>query len=122
MFWGLWKYNKGANNYYKGYITKLTATHLDFVLQYDNRLSRDHRRNDLVLILDAVPEMKDISFNSSVIARQHTHLPKRYRTGNVVGFPSSSLVSVKFDDGETHSVLLKHLRLVNRPRFCVNDI
>ena len=75
-----------------------------------------------MLSLDAVPEMKDISINSSVIARQHTHLPDRYRTGNVVGFPCSSLVSVKFDDGETHSVLLKHLRLVNRPRFCVNDI
>ena len=122
MFWGLWKYNKGANNYYKGYITKLTATQFDFVLQFDNRLSRNHRRNDPVLILDAVPEMKDISINSSVIARQHNHLPYRYRPGNIVGFPHSSWVSVKFDDGETRSVLLKHLRLVNRPRFCVNDI
>ena len=75
-----------------------------------------------MLILDTVPQIKDISINSSVIARQHSHLPDRYRSGIVVGFPSASSVSVKFDDGETHSVLLKHLRLVNRPRFCVNDM
>ena len=122
MFWGLWKYNTGANNYYKGYITKLTATHLDFVLQLHNRLTRSYWRNDSVLILDTVPKLEDISIKSSVIARQHSHLPERYRSGNVVGFPRASLVSVKFDDGETRSVLLKHLRLVNRPRFCVNDI
>ena len=76
-----------------------------------------------MLILDTVPEMKDISINSSVIARQHpTKEPDRYRSGIVVGFPSDSLVSVKFDDGETLFVLLKYLRLVNRPGFCVNDI
>ena len=122
MFWGLWKYNKGANSYYKTYITKLTATHLDFVLQFDNRLTRSYRRNDPVLILDTVPKMEDISINSPVIARQHSILPDRYRSGIVVGLPSASLVSVKFDDGETRFILVKHLRLVNRPRFCVNDM
>ena len=66
--------------------------------------------------------MKDISINSSVIARQHGRLPDRYRSGIVEGPPSATLVSVKFDDGETLFVLLKHLRLVNRPGFCVNDI
>ena len=122
MFWGFWKHNKGANNYYKAYITKLTATHLDFVLQYDNRLTRSYRRINPVLILDTVPKLNDISINSSVIARQHSHLPKRYRSGIVVDFPGESLVSVEFDDGETASVLLEHLRLVKRPRFCVNGI
>ena len=122
MFWGFWKYNKGAHSYYKTYITKLIATHLDSSLQFDNRLTRSYRRNDPVLILDTVSKMKDISINSSVIARQHSILPDRYRSGFVVGFPSASLVSVKFDDGETRSILLKHLRLVNRPRFCVNGM
>ena len=123
MFWGFWRYNNGAKSYYKAYITKLTATHLDFVLQFDNRLTRSYRRIDPVLILDTVPKLNDISINSLVIARQHSHLPKRYRSGIVVGFPGESLVSVKFDDGETASdVLLEHLRLVNRPRFCVNGI
>ena len=122
MFWGLWKYNTGANNYYKAYVTKLTATHLDFVMQFDNGLKRSYPRNDPVLILDTVPKMTDISINSSVIARQHSRWPMRFRSGIVVGFSGAPLVSVKFDDGEIRSVLLKHLRLVNRPRFCVNDI
>ena len=123
MFWGLWKYNHGANNYYKAYITKLTATHLDFTLLVNNVQTGSYLRNDPVLILDTVPEMKDISINSSVIARQHSRLPDRYRSGIVEGFSrASSLVSVKFDDGDILWVLLKHLRLVNRPRFCVNDI
>ena len=75
-----------------------------------------------MLILDTVPKIKDISINSSVIARQHRHLRYRYRSGIVVDLPSASFVSVKFDDGDTLSVLLKYLRLVNRPGFCVNDI
>ena len=122
MFWGFWKYNQGANNYFKAYITKLTSTHLDFWLKIGKHYKRSYRKNDPVLILDTIPEMKDIWINSSVIARQHRRLPERYRSGIVVGFPSASLVSVKFDDGETRSVLLEHLRLVNRPRFCVNGI
>ena len=75
-----------------------------------------------MLIVDTVPKKKDISINLSVIARQHSRLPFRYRSGTVVGFPRPNLVSVKFDDGETASVVLKYLRLVKRPRFCVNDI
>ena len=70
-----------------------------------------------MLILDTVPKIKDISINSSVIARQHGRLPDRYRSSIVEGLPSATLVSVKFDDSETHSVQLKHIRLVNRPRF-----
>ena len=122
MFWGFWTYKHKAISYYKAYITKLTARRLEFALQVNNRQTRSYRRNESVLILDTVPKMEDISINSSVIARQHSKLPDRYRSGVVVGFPSASSVSVKFDDGETHWVLLKYLRLVNRPRFCVNEI
>ena len=122
IFWGFWKYSHDAMNYYKAYIIKLNPTHLDFALQVSARHTRSYRRNNPVLILDTVPKKTDISINSSVIARQHSRLPDRYRSGTVVGFPRATLVSVKFDDGETLSVLLKHLRLLNRPRFCVNDI
>ena len=122
MFWGLWSHRHGANGYYKAYITKLTATHLDFILQIGAHYKRSYQRTEQVLILDTIPTIKDISINSTVIARQHRQLPSRYRSGIVVGFPSAASASVKFDDGEIHEVLLKHLRLVKRPRFCVNDI
>ena len=122
MFWGLWKYNKDANNYYKAYITKLNATHLEFVLKIGKQYTRSYRRTEPVLILDTVPKMKDISINSSVIAFQIANEPDRYRSGTVVGFPSATSVSVKFDDDKTSLVLLKYLRLVKRPRFCVNNI
>ena len=122
MIWGLWSYRRGANHYYKAYITKLTDTHLDFVLQIGAQYKRSYQRTDQVLILDTIPTIKDISINSTVIARQHPNtLPDRYRSGIVVGFPSASSASVKFDDGETRMVLLKYLRLVKRPRFCVNE-
>ena len=75
-----------------------------------------------MLILDTVPYMKDISINSSVIARQHSIFSKRYRPGIVMDFPTASFVTVKFDDSEILSVQLKYLRLANRPRFCDNDI
>ena len=122
MFWGLWSYKHGANNYYKAYITKLTATHLDFVLQIGAQYKRSHQRTEQVLILDTIPTVKDISINSTVIARQHPNtVSDRYRSGIVVGFPSAFSASVTFDDGQTRMVLLKYLRLVKRPRFCVNE-
>jgi len=119
IFWGLWSYKHGVNNYYKASITKLTATHLDFMLQIGAQYKRSYQRTEQVLILDTIPTTKDISINSTVIARQHRRLPNRYRSGIVVGFPSAASASVKFDDGETHEVLFKYLRLVKRPRFCV---
>ena len=118
MFWGLWRYNYGANNYYQAYITKLTATHLDFVLKLHSRYTRRYRRTDQVLIVDIVPKMKNVSINSSVIARERSDLPARYRSGTVLGFRSPTLASVKFDDGKTKLVLSKYIRLVKRPRFC----
>ena len=120
MFWGLWQHNHGAFNYYKAYITKLTATHLELVFKIGQQYRRSYRRAESVLILDTVPKLRDISINSLVIAK--SDLPERYRSGTVVGFRSESLVSVEFDDGVTSLVLLEDLRLVKRPRFCVNDM
>lgn len=120
MFWGLWRHNKGAFNYYKAHITKMTATRLGIVLATDRQYKTSHPRTESVLILDTVPKLKDISINSSVIAK--SNIPDRYRSGTVLVIPSSTSVSVKFDDGETKLVLLEDLRLVKRPHFCVNDI
>ena len=120
MFWGLWRYKHGAFNYYKAYITKLTATHLEVVFNIGQQYRRSYRRAEYVLILDTVPKLRDISINSLVIAK--SDLPQRYRSGTVVGFRSESLVSVKFDDGVPNLVLLEDLRLVKRPRFCVNEM
>jgi len=93
------------------------------VLQIGAQYKRRYQRTEPVLILDTIPTIKDISINSTVIARQHPKdEPDRYRSGIVVGFPSAASASVKFDDDETHEVPFKYLRLVKRPRFCVNDI
>ena len=120
MFWALWKHNKGAFNYYKAHITKLTATRLDLVFKIGSQYTRSYPRTESVLILDTIPELKDISINSSVIAK--SSIAERYRSGTVLGFPSATSVFVKFDDGETKEVLFEDLRLVKRPRFCVNYI
>jgi len=120
MFWGLWRHNKGTFNYYKAHITKLTATRLDLVFKVGSQYTRSYPRTNSVLILDKIPKLKDISINSSVIAK--SNIPVRYRSGTVLVIPSATSVSMKFDDGETKLVLLEDLRLVKRPRFCVNDI
>lgn len=120
MFWGLWRHNKGAFDYYKAHITKLTATRLNFVLTIGRQYKRSYPRTDSVLILDTIPKLKDISINSSVIAK--SNIPERYSSGTVTHFPSATSVFVKFDDGENKKVLFEDLRLVKRPRFCVNDI
>jgi len=122
MFWGLWKYNKEAFNYYLAYITKLNATHLDFVLKSNKKLTRSYRRTEEVLILDTIPNKKDISVNSSVIARHKQSHPEWYRSGTVVDFSGTAFASVQFDNNEKSWVRFKNLRLVKRPHFCVNDV
>jgi len=122
MFWGLWRHKDGVFNYYKAYITKLTAKRLDFVLKIGSQYKNSYPRTESVLILDTVPKLKDISINSSVIAK--SNIPERFRSGTVVALSwhSATSVSVKFDHGETKVVLLEDLRLVKHPRFCVNGI
>ena len=120
MFWGLWRHKDGVFNYYKAHITKLTAKRLDFVLKIGSQYKKSYPRTESVLILDTVPKLKDISINSSVIAK--SNIPERFRSGTVVRYLSATSVSVKFDHGETNLVLLEDLRLVKHPRFCVNGI
>ena len=78
-----------------------------------------------MLIIDQVPEMKDISVNARVIAVHVSRMKEWYRAGNVIGFHRrlSSYVSIRFDDGQQRDwVPLREVRLVKRPRFCTDDI
>ncbi|XP_078348103.1 sushi, von Willebrand factor type A, EGF and pentraxin domain-containing protein 1-like isoform X1 [Oculina patagonica] len=123
MFWGMWAFNKDAFNYYRAYITKMSDTHVDFALKFDKRLTRSYKRTEPVLIIDKVPSMEDITVNSPVIAEHRTDQPRWYRSGTVKGTSGSAFVSVEFDDGKlTKWVRLENLRLVKRPRFCVDNI
>ena len=117
MFWGFWKNNKKADNYWKVSITGINATHLDFALLNNNKQTRSYRRTDQKLIIDKVPSIGDLLPNSSVIAHQFAH-PGWYRTGKVIGTSGSSLVYVHFDDGEKKWVPLGRVRLLFYPGFC----
>jgi len=121
--WGLWSKRDNSLNYYKANIIKLNATHINFALQVNNRKTRIYKRGDPVLVIDKIPEIKDISVNSRVIA---VHKPGRnewYRAGTVIGTDGSSSVSVMFKNGQRRDrVPLNELRLVNRPRVCVDRV
>nr|XP_058966491.1 CUB and sushi domain-containing protein 1-like [Pocillopora verrucosa] len=119
IFWGLWAWNKGANNYYRAKITRITPTRVDFALFFDRNKKRSYPRSDELLIIDKVPSMGDVSPNSPVIANQFSDRDKKwYRTGNVNRTSGDSLVYVRFDDGEEKGVPLERVRLVSRPLFC----
>ena len=119
--WGLWAERDDSLNYYKANIIKLNATRVDFALQVNNRHTRSYKRSDPVLVIDKIPEMNDISVNSRVIAVHRTYWKEWYRTGTVTGTDGSSFVSVKFKNGQQrHGIPLNELRLVNRPRVCVD--
>ena len=76
-----------------------------------------------MLVIDKIPQMKDIFVNSRVIAVHRTDKKEWYRTGTVTGTDGSSFVSVKFHNGQQrHWIPLKELRLVNRPRICVDRV
>ena len=100
MFWGFWKNNKKADNYWKVSITRINATHLDFALLNNNKQTRSYRRTDQKLIIDKVPSIEDLLPNLPVIANQRVDRPGWYRTGNVTGTSRGSLVLVQFDDGK----------------------
>ena len=76
-----------------------------------------------MLIINQIPEMKDMSVNARVIAVHVPSMKEWYRTGNFTGSGNASFVSVRFDNGqERQGVPLKEVRLVKRPRFCTDDI
>ncbi|KAJ7383516.1 hypothetical protein OS493_027682 [Desmophyllum pertusum] len=118
MYWGFWKDNLKALNYYRAYITKLNDTHVDFVLQMDKRLTRSYRRTEPVFIIDdKISDIKNVALNAPVIAQQRSKNPEWYRTGTVIGTSGTSLVSVKFDDDVTKWVRLEIFDWLNDHGF-----
>ena len=117
-FWGYWRDNRKAINYFRAYITKLNATHFDFALKMNKNLTRSYRRTQQKLIVDRKPSITDISPNSPVIANHFFSNPEWYRTGTAIGTSGDSMVIVKFNNGKTKRVPLERVRLVSRPRFC----
>ena len=114
---------EGIVNYYKAYITKMNDTHVDFALKVNKGQTRSYSRTKSVLILDKIPKMKDVTVNASVIARHKDDVPGWYRTGTAKRTQGSDFVLVKFDNGKlTKWVRLENLRLVERPRFCLDNI
>ena len=119
MFWGFWRKNRDADNYWKASITRINATHFDFALLNNNKQTRRYRRTDQKLIIDKVPPIGNLLPNSTVIAHQFGH-SGCYRTGKVTGTSVDSWVEVQFDDGEKKWVKLEVVRLVSYPDFCSN--
>ena len=104
-------------------MTKITASHINFLLEVNNGWRRSYNRAEPVLVIDKIPELKEISVNSSVIAVHKPSMPEWYRAGNVTGTnKSSSLVTVRFKNGDQRWVPLNQLRLVKRPKFCVDRV
>ena len=76
-----------------------------------------------MLVIDKISDMKEISVNSSVIAVHKHSMLEWYRAGNVTGTNERlSLVHVRFKNGDQRLVPLKELRLVKRPKFCVDRV
>ena len=121
-FWGLWSQRDRSNNYFRAFISRLTDTHIEFILEYNNYFKRLYKRTDPVLIIDKEPEKRKISVNTSVIAVNKPTMPEWYQTGTVMNTATSEmsefLASVRFDNGDLRLVPLQQLRLVKRPRFC----
>ena len=123
LFWGLWSRRDNSVNYYRAFITRITASHINFLLQINNKQRRSYKRTEPVLVVDKISNMKEISVNSSVIAVHRPDKPECYRAGNVTGTNERlSLVTVKFKNGDQKWVPVNQLRLVKRPKFCVDRV
>ena len=123
MFWGLWSRNDNSLNYYKAFITRITASRIDFLLKINNAQRRSYKRTEPVLVIDKISDMKEISVNSSVIAVHRPDMPEWYRAGNVTGTNEPlSIVTVRFKNGDQKWARLNQLRLVKRPKFCVDSV
>ena len=123
VFWGLWTRKDNSLNYYRAFIQKITASSINFLLHVDNNLRRTYNRTEPVLVVDKIPKMKEISVNSSVIAVHISGRTQWYRAGHVTDTNEpSSLAKVRFKKGNKRWVPLKELRLVKRPKFCVDRV
>ena len=99
------------------------ASHINFVLQMNNGQRRSYKRTESVLVIDKISDMKEISVNSSVIAVHRPDIPEWFRAGNVtVTNERLSFVTVRFKNGDQKWIPLNQLRLVKRPKFCVDSV
>ena len=121
MFWGLWSQRDNSSNYFMAFISRINNTHIEFILQLNNNWKRTYNRTAPVPIINRIPEKQEISVNAPVIAVHKRNRPEWYRTGTVKKIVSDRgkfKVEVKFDNGDSRSVLLTEIRLAKRPRFC----
>ena len=76
-----------------------------------------------MLVIDKISDMKEISVNSSVIAVHRPDQPEWFRAGKVTGSNERlSFVTVRFKKGDQKWVPPNQLRLVKRPKFCVDSV
>ena len=123
VFWGLWSRGDNSLNYFGAFITRITASHINFLLQINNSQRRSYNRTELVPVIDKISDMKEISVNSSVIAVHRPDKPEWFRAGNVTGTNERlSFVTVRFKNGDQKWVPPNQLRLVKRPKFCVDSV
>ena len=123
MFWGLWSRRDNSLNYHRAFITRITASHINFHLQVNHAMRRSYKRTEPVLVIDKISDMKEISVNSPVIAVHRPDMPEWFRAGNVTGTNERlSVVTVRFKNGDHKWVPLNQLRLVKRPKFCVDSV
>ena len=86
-------------------------------------MRRNYKRTEPVLVIDEISDTKEISVNSPVIAVHRPDMPEWFRAGNVTGTNERlSVVTVRFKNGDHKWVPLNQLRLVKRPKFCVNSV
>ena len=86
-------------------------------------MRRSYKRTEPVLVIDKISDMKEISVNSPVIAVHRPDMPEWFRAGNVTGTNERlSVATVRFKNGDHKWVPLNQLRLVKRPKFCVDSV
>lgn len=119
LVWGLWSNRNGVSIYYKVYITELTKTHMTLSRKY--HYPRRFRRTNSKLIIDEIPEKKEILEKPRVIAPYTYFGPERYKSGRVTYIDTFS-VQVTFDDNTKRYFTLRNalakMRLIRRPSFC----
>ena len=121
MFWGLWSKRNDSINYFRAFISRIDDTWLKFYLEVNPRQTRTYKKTEPVLIIDKVPEKKDVLLGSSVIAVHRNSKTDWYRTGKVEEIGSywrDGKFRVKFDNGRSRWVPQNQIRLVKRPEFC----
>lgn len=121
VFWGLWSKKDDSINYFRAFISRIDDNWLKFYLEVNPRQTRTYKKTQPVLIIDKVPEKKDVLLGSLVIAVHRNSKTDWYRTGKVEEIGSywhDGKFRVKFDNGRSRWVPQSQIRLVKRPEFC----